>query len=147
MRERLMAGAAVAFAGEAVRFAYLFGSQATGTARPGSDVDVAVMLADGVPHDDYLTRSVRLAGALETASGIGPIEAVVVLNEAPLPLAGRIRRHRVVIFSADEPGRVRYESRITRLFHDLQGHAAPRDLARLRDVAAGPGARPVGTRP
>jgi predicted nucleotidyltransferase len=145
--DRLRAGATSAFAGEPVRFAYLFGSQAAGTARPGSDVDVAVMLADEVPRDEHLARSLRLAGALETAAGVGPIEALVVLNEAPLPLAGRVRQHRVVIFSADESGRVRYESRITRLFHDFQIHAAPRDLARLRAIAAGDGRRSDRTGP
>ena len=34
-----------------VVFAYLFGSQARGEAGPRSDVDIAVLLRDGVPRD------------------------------------------------------------------------------------------------
>ncbi|MBA2575144.1 MAG: nucleotidyltransferase domain-containing protein [Euzebyaceae bacterium] len=135
--DRLRAGARAAFPDTPVRFAYLFGSQATGTARPASDVDVAVMLDDDVEEREYLGLSLRLAGALEWAAGTGPVEAVVILNEAPLPLAGRVRRHGIVIYSADEPARVRYESRIARLFHDFQIHAGPRDRRRLRAIAAG----------
>ncbi|QBI20858.1 nucleotidyltransferase domain-containing protein [Egibacter rhizosphaerae] len=133
---RLTAGAASAFAGEPVAFAYLFGSQATGRARARSDVDVAVMLTGVVSPTEFLQRSLRLAGELEAVAGVGPVEALVVLNEAPLPLAGRIRRERIVLYSADEPARVRYESQIARLFHDFQVHADPRDRARLRAIAA-----------
>lgn len=68
---------------------------------------------------------------------MGPIEAVVVLNDAPLPLSGRIRRQRQIIYSRDEPARVGYESRIARLFNDFEFHAAERDRVRLRAIAEG----------
>ena len=68
--------------------ALLFGSRARGSERPDSDVDVAVELIPGAP------RNVRalggLAARLESATGhsIG----LVLLDEAPPPLAYRIFR-------------------------------------------------------
>lgn len=82
-----------------VVFAYLFGSQATGRARHDSDVDVAVYLDESVPPDRHLDLSIGLAGALQRTSGLGPIEALDVLNEAPLRLRGRVPREGRPIFS------------------------------------------------
>lgn len=134
---RLRHAASAAFEHEPVVFAYLFGSQTTGEARRGSDVDAAVYVDETVPEDTYLDLSLRLARGLESSAAVGPIEALVVLNDAPLPLAGRIRRQRRIIYSRDEPARVRYESRIARLFNDFELHAAERDRERLRAIAEG----------
>lgn len=38
------------FVKHGVVLAYLFGSQAEGTGRPSSDVDIAVLLPDGTPR-------------------------------------------------------------------------------------------------
>jgi len=43
----------------------------------------------------------------------------------------------VVLFSRDEPFRVRFESRVLREFLDFQIHAAPMDLELLRATAEG----------
>lgn len=134
---RLRASAPAAFGHEPVVFAYLFGSRATGTARPDSDIDVAVYVVETEPARTYLDLSLRLARRLESGAGVGPIEALVVLNDAPLPLAGRIRRQRRVIYSRDEPARIRYESRIARLFNDFELQASERDRQRLRAIAEG----------
>lgn len=135
--ERLRAAASAAFAAEPVQFAYLFGSQATGRARADSDVDVAVFLDESVPPGEHLDASLRLARRLADCSGVARIEAVVVLNTAPLPLAGRIRRERHVLYSRDEPARVAYESYIARRYNDYRIHEAPRDRERLRAIAEG----------
>lgn len=124
-----------AFRGEGVVFAFLFGSQATGRMRPDSDVDVAVLLDDDVAPADYLAASLRLARRLERTAAVGPVEAVVVLNVAPLRLAGRVLRDRIVVFSADEPARVRYESETLRRFIDFELHAAPLARQRLASIA------------
>ncbi len=134
---RLRQAAPAVFGDGPVVFAYLFGSHATGEARPGSDIDIAVYLDETAPQDTHLDLSLRLAGRLEAGAGMGPIEALVVLNDAPLPLAGRIRRQRRIIYSHDEPTRVRYESRIARLFNDFELHAGERDRERLRAIAEG----------
>lgn len=131
---RLEAVAAAVFAGTPVDFAYLFGSQATGRTHPHSDVDVAVHLA--APAPDALELRLALAGRLAELASVGDVE-VIVLNDAPLPLAGRALRDRVVIFSRDEPARVRYESITNRTFLDFDIHDRDAVTQYLRDVAAG----------
>ncbi len=133
---RLRAAAAEEFEGAGVRFAYLFGSHARGQARPDSDVDVAVHFAGDVSPEEYLERSVLLAGRLTHRSGIGPIDGLVVLNEAPLRLVGRVLRDRIVLFGQDDPVRVDYEMRMGKLAMDFEIHAAPLDRALLATMAA-----------
>lgn len=77
------AGPELAAAG--VRFAYLFGSRATGTARPDSDADIAIVVHTPL---DLLAESVlaeRLAEALDV-----PAVDLVDLGRAPLRLVGRV---------------------------------------------------------
>lgn len=119
-----------------MRLAYLFGSVATGRARGGSDVDVAVVLEPSLPTERYVELSLELARRLSAASGVGGIE-VVVLNDAPLPLLGRAVRERIVLFCRDEPFRVRFEGKVLKEFFDFQIHAAPMDRELLRATAEG----------
>lgn len=115
-------------------FAYLFGSQARGTATPRSDVDVAVHLTVGAEVDPLDLR-LRLAGELERAIGRGPVE-VVVLDEAPLSLAGRVREAGHTIYSRDEVARVRWASLTARMYHDFRIHeerVAREQLARIAE--------------
>ncbi|MGH8897395.1 MAG: type VII toxin-antitoxin system MntA family adenylyltransferase antitoxin [Egibacteraceae bacterium] len=129
-------GAARVFPDTPVRFAYLFGSRAGGRPRPGSDVDVAVFLGGGPEMPDRLTLSLHLAGRLAKESGEPDID-LVVLDDAPLPLVGRVLQSRIVIYSRDEPTRVRFESRRLREFLDFQIRAEPLDRLLLAEIAAG----------
>lgn len=131
----LRQAAAVVFADEPVRFAYLFGSRARGEARPGSDVDVAALFGDEAAAATYLERTVVLAGRLAVQSGVGPIDGMVALNDAPLRLVGRILAHRVVLFSRDEPARVAFEVRMRSRALDFELHAAPLDRELLAAMA------------
>lgn len=119
-----------------VVLAYLFGSVATGRPRRGSDVDVAVLLDPSVPAERFLDLSLEIARRLSTASGVANIE-VVVLNDAPLPLRGRAVRERVVLYSRDEPLRVRFEGKVLKEFLDFQIHAEALDRELLRATAEG----------
>ena len=134
--ERLRAAAPAAFAGVPVAFAYLFGSHASGQATARSDIDVAVHLVpDAIDVVDHLTLRMELAGRIERDVGAGPVE-VVVLDEAPIALAGRIREHGRLFYCVDDVQRVRYESRISREFHDFSIHeerSARERLARLAE--------------
>jgi len=107
-----------------------------GRARPDSDVDVAVQLDDDVPVERYLVLQLELARRLADASSIGGIE-VVILNDAPLTLCGRIVAGREVIYSADEPARVATESRIAREFGDFEICFRGLDRELLNQIAAG----------
>jgi hypothetical protein len=135
VHERLRAAAGV-FEREPVVFAYLFGSVATGRARADSDVDVAVYVDKATPPDAYLDLSLRLAGALSDASDVGDIE-VLVLNDAPLDLQGRAVTERLLLYSRDEPFRVRYEGLTLRQYWDWRFHADVLDKELLRKIAEG----------
>jgi predicted nucleotidyltransferase len=133
---RLRDAAARAFDEQPVLFAYLFGSAATGQNRPGSDVDVAVYVEDAVAHDRYFDLRLVLPGRLASAARVGEVD-VLVLNESPLPVRGRAVRDGIVIYSRDEPTRVRYEGRTLKEFFDYEIHGRPLDEQFLRDTAEG----------
>jgi predicted nucleotidyltransferase len=71
-----------------IAYALLFGSGARGQLRAESDVDVAVELAPGASRDTL--RLGQLAARLESAAG-RPVD-LVLMDEAPSPLAYRIFR-------------------------------------------------------
>lgn len=132
MIERLRAGAPEAFTGTPVRFAYLFGSYAAGTAGLRSDVDVAVHVAGAEVTTDLL---LDLAGRIERLSGVDT--DVVVLDTASLRLVHRVLAEGVVLYGADEPHRVRYEATMRRISTDFARHADALDREMLRSIAAG----------
>ncbi len=91
-----------------VAYALLFGSAARGTARPGSDADVAIELRAGAARD---VRAVGgLAARLESAVG-RPID-LVLLDEAPAPLAYRIFRDGRVLVERDHAALVARKARV-----------------------------------
>jgi len=109
-----------------VVFAYLFGSAASGGVHPLSDVDVAVFVTEGT--DGFETRlavadlvSRRLQGARVD---------VVVLNEAPPALAGRVLAGGRLILDREPRRRHWYESLAMREYADFrvleQRHLAER---------------------
>lgn len=133
---RLRDAAQQVFTGAPVRFAYLFGSHARGTAGDRSDIDVAVMLDDAVPEVRRLELQLELAEALERATGLSPVE-VVLLNDAPMLLAGRVVQEGQLLYSADEPARVAYESLTFRQYVDFDREMQELERARLRAHARG----------
>ena len=109
-------GQVIADAVAGVDFGYLFGSTATGDRTPESDVDLAIHLADNVdPH------SARLEVARAAAIHLGTDAVdVVVLNDAPIALAGRVLTTRRVILDRNPFARHRYESLTARMFQDFR---------------------------
>jgi predicted nucleotidyltransferase len=80
-----------------VAYAVLFGSRANDTARPDSDVDIAIGLTVGAARD--VGTLGRLAARLESAAGRAV--DLVLLDEAPAPLAYRIFRNGHVLVERD----------------------------------------------
>ncbi|MBY0495992.1 MAG: nucleotidyltransferase domain-containing protein [Cyanobacteria bacterium] len=99
-----------------VVFAFLFGSQASGAAHSASDVDVAVYLGPGV---DRFEERLRLLGELQQRCRTEAVD-LIVLNDAPVSLAGRILRTRLVLVDRDPAARHRYESVTARQFFDFR---------------------------
>lgn len=87
--------------------ALLFGSRARGTEHPDSDVDVAVELTAGAARDVRALGG--LAARLESAAG-HPV-GLVLLDEAPAPLAYRIFRDGQVLVERDHAALVARKAR------------------------------------
>ena len=93
-----------AMAQAAIRFAYLFGSRATGTATEHSDADVAIMPSAALS----LRARARLATRLAEALGAPDVD-LLALDRARLELRGRVVQEGKLIYSSDEPARVAFE--------------------------------------
>jgi predicted nucleotidyltransferase len=91
-----------------VAYAVLFGSAARGTARPGSDADIAIELRPGAARD------VRALGGLAArlGSAVGRPVDLVLLDEAPAPLAYRIFRDGRVLVERDHAALVARKARV-----------------------------------
>jgi predicted nucleotidyltransferase len=122
---------------DAVLFALLFGSQAKGTARPDSDLDVAVFLDPALSSEQRWDMRLQLVAELED---LGQVD-VVILNDAPPLLA-----HRALM---GEPIGIRDRTAYVRFFVKTMG-AAEDDryyqevhrAARLRRLREGRFGRP-----
>lgn len=99
--------------------AWLFGSVARGSARPDSDVDVAVLL-DREPPETLEGSAAAMAGDVEAAIG-RPVD-LVVLNRAPVDLIHRVLRDGLLLVERDRNARVRFEVRARNEFFDLKPH-------------------------
>lgn len=88
------------------RFAYLFGSRAEGTATEDSDFDLAAWFG---------------------RSGVNPLGVrgvdfetvdLIVLDDAPLDIAGRVAMRGELLFDDDPPARVRWEATTRKIYAD-----------------------------
>lgn len=97
--------------------AYLYGSAARGTARDGSDVDVAILLRES-PHPRLEALCLDLEGELERDLGL-PVD-LLVLNTAPPDLVHRVLRDGVLVLERDASARIRFEVRARNEYFDLR---------------------------
>lgn len=100
-------------------FGYLHGSQVAGTATSSSDLDVGAWF--GGPVD-----------AWSVAPGLPGTVDLLVLDTAPLELAGRIALHGRLLFERDPAARVAWEATTRKLYLDElpRRDQARRDFAR-----------------
>ena len=102
---------------EGIAAAYLFGSVARGTARPGSDVDVGILYSEDPPRT-LKGLGFELEGALEGLLKL-PVQ-LVVLNRAPVDLIIRVLRDGKLLVDRDHSKRVRFEVKSRFEFWDLE---------------------------
>ena len=107
-----------------VIFAYLFGGLVKERVNPMSDVDLSVYVKNPKKLD-YLELFSRISKLL----GTDEID-LVILNKAPLALAGRILQNRKVLIDKNPFLRHKYESLILREFFDFQ--IKERDILKRR---------------
>jgi len=96
-------------------FAYIFGGLATGEQRPLSDVDIAVYLNNYV---DKFEVKLDLIGELSDVLKTDEID-LVILNDAPISLVGRILKKKRLITDKQPFLRHAFESRSLREFFDF----------------------------
>ena len=95
---------------------YVYGSVARGEARGSSDIDVAVLYAQGPPPTlDGL--GLELGSTLERLLG-KPVD-LVILNRAPLDLIHRVLRDGVLVYDSDPSSRIRFEVQARNAYFDL----------------------------
>jgi predicted nucleotidyltransferase len=85
-------------------FAFLHGGRVAGTHRPTSDVDVAAWWPIGVPQSFEVLMP--------------PGVDLMVLNDAPLELAGRIALDGELLFDDDSVARVRWVATTRKIYSD-----------------------------
>lgn len=112
--------------------AWLFGSMARGEASADSDADVAVLRCTTacVPS---LRVQAALGAALSAAFGV--TVDLVMLDTAPLDLRGRVLEEGRLLWSDDEPHRVRYTVETLSRYHDVRSTIHAQDRAFLAAVA------------
>lgn len=101
---------------ENIVFAYLFGGLARGDATPLSDVDIAVYLRN---TQNLADCKLSLFDKLTDALGTSELD-LVILNIAPVSLAGRILQNKRVLVDKEPFNRHKYESVTLREFFDFK---------------------------
>lgn len=100
--------------------AYVFGSQARGTARARSDVDVAVIFSDGLDPVERFERRIDLINKLEDLLG-RPVD-VVDMEAAGSVLVHQVLKDGGLLFERDAGRRVAVEVRKRREYLDNVHH-------------------------
>lgn len=86
------------------RFAFVFGSAAEGRSTPASDLDVAAWWGEGAPA----------SWDVAVPDGVD----LLVLDDAPLELAGRVALRGRLLFDDDPPARVGWQATTRRIYLD-----------------------------
>lgn len=99
-----------------VIFAYLFGGLSEGKVKPLSDIDISVYVRDTGNLAEYkISLFDRLTDSLSTNE-----LDLIILNIAPVSIAGRILENKLILVDKDPPIRHAYESLTLRKFFDLR---------------------------
>jgi len=96
--------------------AYLYVSQARGTANLKSDVDIAVLLKKSPPST---LDGIGLDLGAEIENAIEKKVDLVILNRAPADLIHRILRDGILVYEGDRSARIRFEVQARGEYFDL----------------------------
>lgn len=102
-----------------VTLAYLFGSQASGKAGRLSDVDIAVLFADGLSRRERFDLRCRLIAELMGVFRRNDVEVVDLAEASPL-LRNQARRYGQLLYCQDDRLRVRFQTEALRDYLDTR---------------------------
>jgi len=117
LEDRLAALAERWAADRDVAAAYLYGSRARGEARPGSDVDLAVILRAGLSGSERWGRCLELIDEAASCLGTDAVD-VIVLEEVPSAVGHRVVRDGRLLCERDGRRRVAVVEDILRRYLD-----------------------------
>jgi predicted nucleotidyltransferase len=109
-------GAFIAAHSAGIAAVYLFGSEARGTARAGSDLDLGVLF-DEPPRRALMGPLATLQAALEQA--LQRKVDLIDLHHAPVDLVHRVMRDGHLVFEGDRARRVAFEVARRNEYFDL----------------------------
>jgi len=116
-----------------VRVAYLFGSRARGTARPDSDLDLAIVLPRDLGDAERGRIKLQIIDALTATLGaLGERADIVDLDRAGSAVAFAAISAGQCVFIRDRADRVRLEARIARRYDDERPYRELMRSAALR---------------
>lgn len=115
--------------------AYLYGSQAEGRTNALSDIDIGILIRDGIGVERLWRLEDALAADLRRILRIDRVD-LVLLNLAPLRMRHEIITKGKVLYSADDGARADFESYSLRRYWDFQKYLEEYDryfLARIKE--------------
>jgi len=98
---------------------YLFGSYATGTSTPLSDLDFAVLFSPHVIEHEYFQKRLQLITDLMSLTRVDAVE-LIVLNKAPLVVSYKAIAPHEIVIDNNSRRRIRFEVRVMQRYLDLR---------------------------
>ncbi|MDZ7262590.1 MAG: nucleotidyltransferase domain-containing protein [candidate division KSB1 bacterium] len=105
--------------GYPVIVAYLYGSVVRGDTIPTSDVDIGILLENGLTKSERFDLRLRLIGELGAVLKTSNVD-LVVLNDSPIPLQFEIISANQVLYCKDESTRVDHEVYVMSRYLDMK---------------------------
>jgi len=116
-----------------IKVAYIFGSEAKGSAGKLSDVDIAISVDETLSRKNYLGLKLSILGEVSSILKTDKID-LVIMNNAPLLLNYNIIKYGKLLTS-DETERARLETKILSQHLDRKPILEKRTSANLKKIA------------
>jgi predicted nucleotidyltransferase len=103
-----------------VKFAYLYGSYATGLANENSDIDIAIVLKEHAAPVNSLMTEINVSLKLEEVINSNKEIEVRFVNDAPIYFLNEAVTKGIPLFSSSEQERNEFEARVMMEYLDFK---------------------------
>jgi len=101
-----------------IEFSYVYGSMAKGTPRSWSDLDIALIVTDNIPPEQYLEIETDVSKKIDEL--LPNVESDVrIFNYAPLNFKIQIVQEGKLLYSKNENKRVNFETQVRDEYFDF----------------------------